>query len=306
MAIRFDNQVAIVTGAGNGLGRSYALALARRGAKVVVNDLGGAKDGGGQDATVAQKVVDEIKSQGGIAIANCNSVTDDAGVEQLIGDALKAFGRIDILIANAGIHRAQPFETMSAADFKHVMEMHTMGTMKPVKAVWAQMKHQRYGRIVVTTSAAGLFGFEDDAHYGAGKMAIVGLMNTLKIEGEVHGIRINAIAPIAATRMGQDAVPAGGWDQYLAQFNPDLVAPGVMYLASDNAPTGVILSAGGGVFSCVEIRCAHGINLGHDVDVDAIGKNWAAINDFSTFHRFNNAWEQGDIVHAMIADGPTR
>ena len=306
MAIRFDNQVAIVTGAGNGLGRSYALALARRGAKVVVNDLGGAKEGGGHDAAIAQKVVDEIKSQGGIAIANANSVTDDAGVEQLIRDALNAFGRIDILIANAGIHRAQAFETMSPADFSFVMEMHTLGTMKPARAVWAQMKKQRYGRIVVTTSAAGLFGFENDAHYGAGKMAIVGLMNTLKLEGEAHGIRVNAIAPIAATRMGQDAVPAGGWDHYLAHFNPDLVAPGVVYLASENAPTGIILSAGGGVFSCVEIRCAHGINLGHDADADTVAENWSAINDFSTYHRFSNAWEQGGVVQAMIADGPVR
>jgi NAD(P)-dependent dehydrogenase (short-subunit alcohol dehydrogenase family) len=178
MTIRFDNQVAIVTGAGNGLGRSYAIELARRGAKVVVNDLGGAHDGTGQNPQVARKVADEIKALGGVAIANGSSVTDDAGVAKLVSDALDAFGRIDILIANAGIHRSSPFADMSVPAFQDVMQMHLMGTVKPIKAVWGRMRDQHYGRIVVATSTVGLFGFLGDSHYGAGKMGIVGLMNT--------------------------------------------------------------------------------------------------------------------------------
>src|SRR5690606_1493671 len=285
MTIRFDGRVAVVTGAGNGLGRAYALELARRGAKIAVNDLGGAKEGGGQDSAVAQRVADEIRALGGEAIANGDSVVDAEGMQRLIAQTLEAFGRVDILIANAGIHRAASFDAMSIADFQRMFDVHIMGTLLPIKAAWPHMREQGYGRIVVTTSAAGLFGFADDAHYAAGKMAVVGLMNTLRIEGEPLGIRINAIAPIAATRMGEDAVPPGGWDLYLAQFHPDFVAPGVVFLASTEAPSGTILSAGGGVFSSVQIHCTQGAYLGTDANADTVAAHWSDIVDLSQHHR---------------------
>jgi NAD(P)-dependent dehydrogenase (short-subunit alcohol dehydrogenase family) len=303
MTIRFDNQVAIVTGAGNGLGKSYALELARRGAKVVVNDLGGAHDGSGQNPAVAQQVVDEITRSGGIAIANGNSVTDDAGVAQMVSAALNAFGRIDILVANAGIHRGAQFADMTVAEFQDVMEMHLLGTVKPLHAVWPHMLQQKYGRVVVTTSTIGLFGLGGDAHYCAGKMGNIGLMNSIRYEGEAHGVHINAIAPNAATRMGRDAVvPAHLWAEFEANFSPDFVTPGVIYLASRDAPCGVILTAGGGVYMCAEMVAARGIALGSDCSADDVAANWAAISDFSTTHRFTDALQHGDLQKAMAAD----
>jgi len=303
MSIRFDGQVAIVTGAGNGLGRSYALELARRGAKVVVNDLGGVHDGTGQDPAVARRVVDEIKSAGGLAIANANSITSDQGVETLVAQAIETFGRIDILIANAGIHRAAPFGDMTLNAFEEMSNMHLMGTVKPIKAVWRLMQDQAYGRIVVTTSTVGLFGYLGDAHYGSGKMAVVGLMNTLKLEGEPYGIRVNTIAPIAATRMGQDAISKADWEVFAAKYSPDFVAPGVVYLASREAPSGVILTAGGGVFACAQMLGARGVNLGTRADADAVAKRWSAISDFSAPVAFVKALDHGDLFNDMITAG---
>ena len=301
MSIRFDGQVAIVTGAGNGLGRSYALELARRGAKVVVNDLGGAHNGTGQDPQVARKVVDEITTGGGVAIANADSITRDEGVEALVAQTMQAFGRIDILIANAGIHRGAPFGEMTPAAFEEMMNMHLMGAVKPIKAAWGVMRDQAYGRIVVTTSTVGLFGYLGDSHYGSGKMGVVGLMNTLKLEGEPLGIRINTIAPIAATRMGRDAISKAAWDVFAAKYNPDFVAPGVIYLASRDAPSGVILTAGGGVFACAQMLGARGANLGTDADADSVAQRWSAINDFSAPIAFTKALDHGDWFNAMIA-----
>jgi NAD(P)-dependent dehydrogenase (short-subunit alcohol dehydrogenase family) len=305
MTIRFDGQVAIVTGAGNGLGRSYALELARRGAKVVVNDLGGAHDGTGHDSQVAQTVVDEITSTGGAAIANADSVTSDEGVEALVAQAVNAFGRVDILIANAGIHRGAPFSDMTLRAFEEMMHMHLMGTVKPIKAVWGAMREQSYGRIVVTTSTVGLFGYLGDSHYGSGKMGVVGLMNTLKLEGEPCGIRINTIAPIAATRMGRDAVSKADWEVFAAKYSPDFVAPGVIYLASRDAPSGVILTAGGGVFACAQMLGARGANLGTAADADSVAQHWPAISDFSAPIAFGKALDHGDLFNEMIAAGVT-
>ncbi|MDB6060169.1 MAG: 3-oxoacyl-ACP reductase [Verrucomicrobiaceae bacterium] len=305
MTIRFDDQVAIVTGAGNGLGKSYALELARRGAKVVVNDLGGERDGSGKDPAVAQKVVDEIRAFGGTAIANGSSVTDDAGVARLIDEAIGAFGRIDILVANAGIHRGAQFADMTVAEFQDVMEMHLLGTVKPLRAVWPHMQKQRYGRVVMTTSTIGLFGLGGDAHYCAGKMGVIGVLNTLRMEGEAAGIHINAIGPIAATRMGRDAViKEAEWNAFAKDFSPDFVTPGVVYLASRDAPNGKILTAGGGVYACAEMVGARGISLGVDCNADDVAKNWAAISDFSQPHRFADALKHGDLLREMA--GTTR
>jgi NAD(P)-dependent dehydrogenase (short-subunit alcohol dehydrogenase family) len=303
MSIRFDGQVAIVTGAGNGLGRSYVLELARRGAKVVVNDLGGRHDGTGQDATVAQGVADEINGSGGIAIANADSITSDAGVQALVAQTLGTFGRIDILVANAGIHRAAPFTEMSLQAFEEMMHMHLMGAVKPIKAVWGPMRDQAYGRIVVTTSTVGLFGYLGDCHYGSGKMGLVGLMNTLKLEGQPHGIHVNTIAPIAATRMGRDVFSQDAWTAFAARYNPDFVAPGVVYLASREAPSGVILTAGGGVYACAQMLGARGANLGTGADADSVAKHWSTISDFAAPMAFPKAVDHGHWFDDMIAGG---
>ena len=232
--IRFDGKVAIVTGAGGGLGRQHALELARRGAKVVVNDLGGSVDGSGGSSAAADAVVAEIKAAGGEAISNGSSVTDDAGVALMVKQAMDAWGRIDILIANAGILRDKSFSKMELSDFELVVNVHLMGTVKPVKAVWEIMREQNYGRIVVTTSSSGMYGNFGQSNYGAAKLGIIGFMNTIKLEGQKNNIHINAISPVAATRMTENLMPA----PVLEKLKPEYVTPGVVYLASEEAPTG--------------------------------------------------------------------
>src|SRR5476649_1782018 len=207
MAISFANKVAIVTGAGGGLGRAHALALAKLGAKVVVNDLGGALDGSGGNSEASEKVVAEIAAAGGEAIANGASVSDDAGVAHLVGQTMDKWGRIDVLIANAGILRDKSFAKMELKDFEAVMTVHLMGTIKPCKAVWENMKAQGYGRIVVTTSSTGLYGNFGQTNYGAAKLGIIGFMNTLKLEGQKNNIHVNAIASVAETRMTENLMP---------------------------------------------------------------------------------------------------
>jgi NAD(P)-dependent dehydrogenase (short-subunit alcohol dehydrogenase family) len=284
--IRFDGQVAIVTGAGGGLGRAHALELARRGAKVVVNDLGGAVDGSGGSSAAAEAVVAEIKAFGGEAISNGASVTDDAGVAGMIQQAMDTWGRIDILIANAGILRDKSFSKMEIADFDAVMNVHLMGTVKPVKAAWEIMKAQNYGRIIVTTSSTGLYGNFGQANYGAAKLSLVGFMNTMKIEGAKNNIRINAISPVAATRMTENLMPP----QMLELLKPEYVTPGVVYLVSADAPSGTILTAGAGVFSVARIYETDGICLKDGgITAEEIAANWDRITD-PTGHE---AYEQG-------------
>jgi NAD(P)-dependent dehydrogenase (short-subunit alcohol dehydrogenase family) len=273
--IRFDGQVAIVTGAGGGLGRSHALEFARRGAKVVVNDLGATVDGSGGGSEAANRVVEEIRAAGGEAIANGSSVVDDAGVKRMVADAMDAWGRIDILVANAGILRDRSFAKMEISDFEVVLDVHVMGTVKPALAVWEIMRAQNYGRIVVTTSASGLYGNFGQSNYSAAKAGLIGLMNTLKLEGRKNNIHVNAIAPVAATRMTQGIMPP----EFLEALGPEKVTPGVVYLCSAEAPTGAILTAGAGVFALAQIVETEGAFLGPAASAENVRDAWSRISD---------------------------
>ncbi len=287
--IRFDDKVAIVTGAGGGLGRAHALELARRGAKVVVNDLGGSMDGAGGGSDAANKVVEEIKAAGGQAIANGSSVTDDVGVARMVADAMEAWGRIDILVANAGILRDKSFAKMEFGDFSVVVDVHLFGTVKPAKAVWEIMRTQNYGRIVVTTSSSGLYGNFGQSNYGAAKLGLIGFMNTLKLEGQKNNIHVNAVSPVAATRMTENLMPPA----VLEQLKPDYVTPGVVFLCSEDAPTGAILTAGGGAFALSRIVETEGVYLGHDASVESVRDHWAQITDEAGQKAYFNGGEQG-------------
>ena len=249
MSIRFDGRVAIVTGAGNGLGRSHAIELAKRGAKVVVNDLGGARDGRGTDTGAANKVVAEIEAFGGEAISNYANVTNADEVKEMVGAAMSKWGTIDILINNAGILRDKSFSKIEMQDVRDVFEVHVMGAFNCTKAVWDVMKEQQYGRILMTTSSSGLYGNFGQANYGAAKLALVGLMNTLVIEGEKYNIKVNALAPIARTRMTEELLPEPM--QHL--LGPEAVSAGALVLCAENSPNRFILCAGAGVYSKADI-----------------------------------------------------
>ena len=298
--IRFDGKVAIVTGAGGGLGRQHALELARRGAKVVVNDLGGSMDGSGGSSAAADAVVAEIKAFGGEAIANGSSVTDDAGVAHMVKQAMDQWGRIDILIANAGILRDKSFSKMTIEDFELVLNVHLMGTMKPTKAVWEIMKAQNYGRIVVTTSSSGLYGNFGQSNYGAAKLGIIGFMNTIKLEGQKNNIHINAISPVAATRMTEGLMPP----EVLEKLKPEYVTPGVVYLVSEEAPTGAILTAGAGVFALSRIIETEGVYLGEGgLSVEEVRDNWSKITDEAGQKAYFAGGEQGQKFFRKMAGG---
>ena len=298
--IRFDGKVAIVTGAGGGLGRQHALELARRGAKVVINDLGGSVDGSGGSSGAADKVVEEIKAMGGEAIANGSSVTDDAGVKHMVEQTMDAFGRIDILIANAGILRDKSFSKMEIADVEVVLDVHVMGTIKPTKAVWEIMKAQNYGRIVVTTSSTGLYGNFGQTNYGAAKLGLVGFMNTLKLEGQKNNIKVNAISPVAATRMTENLMPP----EMLEKLRPEFVTPGVVYLVSEDAPTGVVLTAGAGVFATAKIFETEGVYLGDGaLSVEAVRDHWAQIEDQSGQQAYFQGGEQTGKFFSKMSGG---
>jgi NAD(P)-dependent dehydrogenase (short-subunit alcohol dehydrogenase family) len=255
--ITFDEQVAIVTGAGHGLGRSHVLALAERGARVVVNDLGGSRDGTGASSEAALAVVAEIEAAGGEAMANGADVTDPAAVEAMVDETLAMWGRVDILVNNAGILRDKSFANLERSDFDLVVNVHLTGTAICSKAVWGQMREQNYGRIVVTTSSSGLYGNFGQANYGAAKLAVVGLMNTLRIEGAKYDIRVNALAPVALTRMTEDIIP----EEAKSLLNPEEVTPGVLFLVSQDAPSGIVLAAGAGGFASARIYETEGIWL---------------------------------------------
>ena len=263
--IDFKGRVAIVTGAGGGLGKQHALALARRGAKVVVNDLGGARDGSGGSATAAQAVVDEIRAAGGEAIANAASVTDFDAVQAMVQQAMDTWGRVDVLVNNAGILRDKTFAKMDLADFRLVLDVHLMGAVHCTKAVWPIMTAQKYGRIVMTTSSTGLYGNFGQSNYGAAKLALVGLMQTLALEGAKHDIRVNCLAPTAATRMTEDIMTP----EVLRALQPEAVVPAMLVLASEAAPTRTTLCAGAGSVEAAHITMTQGAWIGLDADADS-------------------------------------
>jgi NAD(P)-dependent dehydrogenase (short-subunit alcohol dehydrogenase family) len=277
MTINFEGRVAIVTGAGGGLGRCHAIELAKLGAKVVVNDLGGAMDGTGGSSEAAANVVEEIKKAGGQAIANGGSVSDARGAKSMVEDAMKAWGRVDILINNAGILRDKSFTKMTMEDFRAVVEVHLMGSALCTKEVWSIMREQGYGRIVMTTSPSGLYGNFGQTNYGAAKLSLVGFMNSLKIEGAKNNVFTNAIAPVAATRMTESLMPA----EALKRLGPELVTPAVLFLCSENAPNGVIMQAAGGRYSIACLVENAGVDLGTDASVDDIAENYAKISDLT-------------------------
>ena len=277
MTYSFEDKVVIVTGAGGGLGRCHALELASRGCKVVVNDLGGAMDGTGGSSEAAEAVVAEIKAAGGEAIANGGSVSDAQGAKSMVKDAMDAWGRVDILINNAGILRDKSFHKMEQADFDLVLDVHLTGAAMVTREVWPIMREQGFGRIVMTTSPSGLYGNFGQANYSAAKLGQVGMMNTLKIEGAKYNIHTNAVAPVAATRMTESLMP----EEALAKLGPELVTPAVVYLCTEDAPNGAIIQAQGGRFSMAMIVENDGVDIGVDATVEDIADNYEKIVELS-------------------------
>ncbi|MBA4047254.1 MAG: 3-oxoacyl-ACP reductase [Sphingomonas sp.] len=275
MTISFENRVAIVTGAGGGLGRAYALELARRGAKVVVNDLGGSRDGTGH-SDAALKVVEEIEAAGGEAMSNGGSVTDYDQMVAMVEATTAKWGRIDILINNAGVLRDKSFAKMEPADFKFVIDVHLNGSANCTKAVWEAMRAQNYGRILMTASSTGLYGNFGQANYGAAKLGLAGLTKTLAIEGAKNNVKVNTIAPTAGTRMTEDLFPA----EAFAAFAPEKVAPAALFLVSEDAPTNMIIGAGAGVFQAAYVTLTQGKLLtGDDLSPEGIAAHWDVITD---------------------------
>lgn len=279
MTIGFEGRVAIVTGAGGGLGRQHALELGRRGAKVVVNDLGGSVDGSGGSATAAELVAQEIIDAGGEAMANGASVTDLAAVQAMVDEVMAKWGRIDIAVNNAGILRDKTFSKLELDNWHAVIDVHLTGSLNVTKCVWPIMIEQGYGRLVMTTSTSGLFGNFGQSNYGAAKLGLVGFMNTLRLEGAKYGVFTNAIAPIAATRMTEE-LP--GFEDSAEKLAPELVTPAVVYLCSDKAPNGRIIQAAGGRYYSADVRENEGVNLGLNASVEDIDANIDTILDMSS------------------------
>jgi NAD(P)-dependent dehydrogenase (short-subunit alcohol dehydrogenase family) len=273
MTIRFDDRVAIVTGAGGGIGRAYVLELAKRGARVVVNDLGASRDGSGH-SDAARAVVAEIEALGGEAIADGGSVTDAAAMVAMAEAAKARWGRIDILINNAGVLRDRSFAKMAPEDFAFVVDVHLIGSANATKAVWETMREQGYGRILMTASSTGLFGNFGQANYGAAKLGLAGLTKTLHLEGAKHDIRVNTIAPVAGTRMTEDLFPEAAF----AAFAPEHVAPAALFLVSEQAPSNMIVGAGAGVVQAAYITLTPGAVLAEPTP-EAVAAQWPQIVD---------------------------
>ena len=299
MTIRFDDKVAIVTGAGGGLGRAYALELAKRGAKVVVNDLGGSRDGTGH-SDAALKVVEEIEAAGGTAMSNGGSVTEYAQMVEMVAKAKDAWGGVHIVINNAGVLRDKSFTKMEPADFEFVVDVHLNGSANVTKAVWDIMRAQNYGRVLMTASSTGLFGNFGQANYGAAKLGLAGLTKTLAIEGAKNNIKVNTIAPTAGTRMTEDLFPA----EAFAAFAPKKVAPAALYLVSEDAPTNMIVGAGAGVFQASYVTLTQGKLLtGDDLSPEGIAAHWAEITDRTGELTPQNGMEQSMSILKKLQGG---
>lgn len=287
--IRFDDRVAIVTGAGTGLGRSHALGLAKRGAKVVINDLGVARDGSGSSSEAAEAVVAEIEAMGGEAMAHGCDVSDEDGVIDMVQQAVARFGRIDIVVNNAGILRDKTFAKMSMDDFRKVVDVHLIGSANVAHACWPIMREQKYGRIVFTSSASGLYGNFGQSNYGAAKASMMGLMNVLHLEGARDNIRVNTLAPTAATRMTEELLPAAA-AELLA---PETITPGLLYLVSEDAPSRTILGAGAGSFALTKVYETPGITLMDDENTpEAIAAKFAEIGSAEGQEELTDAFSQ--------------
>ncbi|MBY0583773.1 MAG: SDR family NAD(P)-dependent oxidoreductase [Sphingomonas sp.] len=299
MTIRFDNRVAVVTGAGGGLGRAYALELARRGAKVVVNDLGGARDGTGH-SDAALNVVKEIEAMGGEAMSNGGSVTEYDQMVAMVAAAKERWGQIDILINNAGVLRDKSFAKMEPADFKFVVDVHLNGSANCTKAVWETMREQNYGRILMTASSTGLFGNFGQANYGAAKLGLAGLTKTLYLEGAKNNIKVNTIVPVAGTRMTEDLFPA----EAFKAFAPEKVVPAALYLVSEDAPSNAIVGAGAGVFQASYVTLTQGALLtGDDLSPEGVAEHWAQITDRSGEITPASGAEQSMIILKHLQGG---
>ena len=297
MSISFAGQVAIVTGAGSGLGRAYALELARRGAKIVVNDLGAARDGTGH-SDAAQAVVEEIRQNGGEALADSGDVSDFAQMEAMAARAVEKWGGIHVLINNAGILRDRTFAKMEAADFELVLRVHLLGAAFATRAVWDTMCRQNYGRVLMTTSSTGLGGNFGQANYGAAKAGVLGLARTLRLEGAKHGIRVNCVAPTAGTRMTADIFP----EEAYRAFGPEGVVPAAIYLVSANAPTDAIVAAGGGVFQSAFVTMNEGVLLPEsERTAEGFAAAWPRIRERRGDHVFENGMEQSHHALEMLS-----
>ena len=290
MTIRFDNRVVIVTGAGNGLGRAHALLLASRGARVVVNDPGGAVDGKGGDHAAADKVVAEIKAAGGQAVPNYDSVADPKTAANIVKTAVDSFGTIDIVVNNAGVLRDKTFHNMTVDDFDFVVKVHFLGTAYVTHAAWPIMRAKAYGRVVVTSSNSGIYGNFGQANYGGAKLAVVGFMNALRLEGQKYNVLVNALAPVAGTRMTESLMTP----EMLARLDPAFVSPMVAYLCSEQCQrTGDIWSAGAGYFARIEYREAPGLRIeGRAPTVEDVADNIDKIADLSTNKVFRTSSEE--------------
>jgi NAD(P)-dependent dehydrogenase (short-subunit alcohol dehydrogenase family) len=302
MSVDLSGRVAIVTGAGGGLGREHALLLARLGAKVMVNDLGSRVSETGGAATAAQQVVDEIVAAGGEALANDASVTDVEQVRAMVAATVARWGRVDILVNNAGILRDKTFAKMDLADFRLVLEVHLMGAVNCTKAVWDIMRAQNYGRVVMTTSSSGLYGNFGQSNYSAAKMALVGLMQTLAIEGAKNDIRVNCLAPTAATGMMEGLLTA----EAVAILHPGAVSPAVAALVAEDAPTRMVMCAGGGSFEAAHLTLTRGVFLGRgDQVIGEIGRRIAEIADRNGDIVPGGAFAQSEVELRNAKEGTT-
>ena len=288
--VSFEDKTVIVTGAGNGLGKSYALEFAKRGANVVVNDLGGSVDGSGSGSSPADEVVEEIKNNGGNAVANYDSVATKEGGASIIDTALNEFGSIHSVVNNAGILRDKSFHKVTLEDFNLVMDVHFQGSLNCTHTIFPIMREQEYGRIIFTSSSSGVFGNFGQTNYGSAKMAMVGLMNTLKLEGQNKNVFTNSITPVAYTRMTEGLIP----EDFGKNLQPEFITPAVIFLASENAPNGAIIAAGAGVFSRIFIHETMGVSLGmgEDMTPENIHANWDNISDMTDARALQNGGEQ--------------